>query len=238
MNIQKIAVVAAMEQEAKALFPTATKDRSGRFTALSGKLGNNINFKCLICGVGYERAGEAARLLCEEQPDLLLSIGVSGGIAPGLPAGTLVAATTIHSEIKEINSWHETERDAAARSDLFPHCGKMQCGPIVTSPEPVLTPKHKQLLHDRTGAIAVDMESIAVAQAAATGGIPFACIRAVSDDSDRTIPAEAIKGVDETGKSQLGPIMKAILKRPALILELIPMGMDYSKALKALAKTF
>ncbi len=239
MTIHKLAIVTAMKQEAEALVPSPEKvSYNGKFTILTGKFENNIEFKCIISGLGVDRAAEAAAILCKDSPDLLLSIGVSGGIAPDLSAGTLVAATTIHSDIAEIKHWHESDNDTTARNALSLNCGQIQCGPLVTVKEAVLTPKEKQLLHDRTGALAVDMESIAVAQTAITENIPFTCIRAISDDSKRAIPIEAMKGVDENGKSQLKPILKAILKRPALIFELIPMGMDYSKALKSLGNIF
>ncbi len=234
MTTKTIAIVAAMEQEARAICPAAQKGRLDEFETLSGTLKSGLKYKCIISGIGIKRAAKAARLLCEEKPDLMLSIGVSGGLAPGLSAGTLVAATTIHSDLAEYNPWHESDQDTKIRSELFPTCGDMQCGRLITTGQPILTPQEKVFMHDRTGALAVDMESIAVAQTAQKSGIPFSCIRAISDDSNRKIPAESMAGVDETGKTKLEPILKAILKRPPLILELIPMGMDYSKALKAL----
>lgn len=234
--IKTIAIVTAMEQEAHSICPSGKKGKLKEFETISGILKNRVTYKCIISGIGIERAVKAAKLLCTEKPDLLLSIGVSGGLAPGLRAGTLVAATTIHSDIASYEPWHETDMDAQARSELFPNCGDIQCGRLVTAKEPILTPQNKVLMHDRTGALAVDMESVAVAQAATKAKIPFTCIRAISDDSTRKIPAESMAGVDETGRTQLAPILKAIMKRPALIFELIPMGMDYSKALKALQR--
>lgn len=236
MKLKKIAIVAAMEQEAQAICPAPKHDSRGKFQILAGLLENNNSYQCVISGIGIERATEAAELLCAEKPDLILSIGVSGGLAVGLEAGSLVAATSIHSDIAGLNSWFESDDDAQMRSELIPSCGDIQCGKLITAEEPVLTPEDKLFMHERTGALAVDMESIAVAQTAKKAGIPFGCIRAISDDSKRGIPLESLAGVDETGKTQLGPILKAIMKRPSLIFELIPMGRDYSKALKALGK--
>lgn len=237
MKLKKIAIVAAMEQEAQAICPAPQRESGKKFQILSGSLKNN-SFKCIISGIGVERATEAAERLCAEKPDLILSIGVSGGLSVGLEAGNLVAATSIHSDIADLDSWFENDDDAKMRSELIPSCGDIQCGKLITAAGPVLTPEDKLFMHERTGALAVDMESIAVAQAAKKAGIPFGCIRAVSDDSKRGIPLESLAGVDKSGKTQLGPILKAIMKRPSLIFELIPMGRDYSKALKALAMIF
>ena len=238
MSTKTIAIVAAMEQEAQAICPAPKNEAGGKFPALSGKFANGASYRCIISGIGIARAAEAAALLCAENPDLILSIGVSGGLAPGIDAGSLVAATAIHSDITDLDSWHEAENDAKLRSELIPVCGKIQCGKLITAPEPVLTPQDKIFMFERTGALAVDMESIAVAQTAKQAGIPFGCIRAISDDSKRGIPEESLAGVDENGKTQLSPILKAIVKKPGLIFELIPMGRDYSKALKALGRIF
>ncbi|MDC7218091.1 MAG: hypothetical protein PQJ28_03605 [Spirochaetales bacterium] len=236
MKLKKIAIVAAMEQEAQAICPAPQHENLGKFPILAGTLKSTTSYRCIVSGIGIARATEAAELLCTKKPDLILSIGVSGGLAAGLEAGTLVTATSIHSDIAELDSWFESDEDAKLRSELVPSCGETQCGKLITAKEAVLTPQDKLFMHERTGALAVDMESIAVAQTAKKNGIPFGCIRAISDDSKRGIPKESLAGVNETGKTQLGPILKAIMKRPGLIFELIPMGRDYSKGLKALGK--
>lgn len=238
MKINKIALVAAMPQEARALFPSADSDSSGVYERLSGTLADGVYFNCLISGPGTDRAGEAARILCKEGPDLLISIGVSGGLAPGLAAGTLVAGTTIMPVNKIGEIWREHEKDVAARTAVFPEFAEIQCGRLLTSPTPVLTTEDKQQLYDRTGALAVDMESWAVARSAARARIPFVCIRAISDDSERGIPVEAMAGISENGKTRTGPVVKAVLKRPGLVLQLIPLALDYNKALKSLRKIF
>ncbi|WP_432737564.1 phosphorylase [Maridesulfovibrio sp. FT414] len=234
----RIAVVAAMEQEARALFPNAETGMNGRYKTLTGKLSSTFDYKCIIAGIGHERAAEAAEKLCLEKPALLMSIGVSGGLAPGLNAGSLIMASAIVSDQDEYKTWRESDFDAAARMELFPACGEIQCGKLVTAESPVLTPQDKLAMHERTGALAVDMESAAVASVAMHHQTPFACIRAISDDYSRGIPPESLGGVNEQGKTEIAPILKAICRRPSLIFQLIPMGMDYSKALKALGTIF
>ncbi|WP_321402840.1 phosphorylase [Maridesulfovibrio sp.] len=238
MKLHKIAIVTAMEQEAHAVCPAPQLEENSAFPILRGTLKNNVSYRCVVSGIGIKRAAEATKLLCTQKPDLILSVGVSGGLAPGLSAGTIVAGTSILSDIEEFESWLEGAAEAQMRSGLIPDCGKIQCGKLFTARKPVLCAQDKLFIHERTGALAVDMESIAVASTAQKMGIPFGCIRAISDDSNRGIPKESLAGVDESGKTQLGPILKAIAKRPGLIFELIPMGRDYSKALKALGEIF
>ena len=197
-----------------------------------------INFCALFLALVLNGAKQAATLLAAKKPSLILSAGVSGGLARGTAAGDLLAASTIHSELPDLEPWYKSEQDEKLRNELLPAYGRIPSGPMVTVSVPVLTPKDKNSLHDKTGALAADMESIAVAKVAATEGIPFACIRAISDGADRAIPAESLNGVTADGKTRLMPILKAIASRPTLIFELIPMGMDYSKALKSLGKIF
>lgn len=234
MSDKTIGIVAAMEQEAKAICPISEKSMVGKFKLLSGILPDGNKFLCIISGIGTERAKQAATLLAKKTPTLILSAGVSGGLASGTAAGDLLAASAIHSELPEFKPWCRSEQDEELLKELLPACVKIPSGPLVTVSAPVLTPRNKKSLHDRTAALAADMESIAVASVAAAEGIPFACIRAVSDGADRAIPAESLNGVTAEGKTKLMPILKAIARRPTLIFELIPMGMDYSKALKNL----
>ncbi len=238
MSNKLIGIVAAMEQEASAICPVSEKSKLGKFELLSGILPGGNKFMCVISGIGAERALEAATLLAQKNPNIILSAGVSGGLAHGPAAGDLLAASSIHSELADHNPWQKSENDVDLSTALLPAYAKIPSGPMVTVSKPVLTPKDKTSLHDKTGALAADMESIAVAEAATKAGIPFACIRAISDASTRAIPAESLEGVDPSGKTKLKPILKAIASRPSLVLELIPMGVDYSKALKSLGRIF
>ncbi|WP_291328977.1 phosphorylase [Desulfovibrio sp. UCD-KL4C] len=238
MPHKTIGIVAAMKQEAQAICPDSEKSMLDKFELLSGNLPDGNNFLCIISGIGTERAKQAATLLANKKPNLILSVGVSGGLARGTSAGDLLAASTIHSELPNFEPWHKSEQDEELRKELLTAYERIPSGPMVTVPVPVLTPKDKNLLHDKTGALAADMESIAVAKVADAKGIPFACIRAISDGADKAIPEESLSGVTAEGKTRLMPILKAIASRPTLIFELIPMGMDYSKALKSLGKIF
>jgi hypothetical protein len=48
----------------------------------------------------------------------------------------------------------------------------------------VTDPGEKRALGERYGAAAVDMETAAVARACGRAGVPFGCVRAISDDVD------------------------------------------------------
>jgi len=66
-------------------------------------------------------------------------------------------------------------------------------------------PERKAGLFHTTGAIAVDLESHLVAQAAARAGRPFLILRAIADPASRSLPPAAVNGLDSDGNPALGP---------------------------------
>lgn len=66
----------------------------------------------------------------------------------------------------------------------------VRAGSFVTTPCILWRAKDKQAMADRTGAIGLDMESAALAEAAAERHVPFAIIRSVSDLVDENLPVD------------------------------------------------
>ena len=62
----------------------------------------------------------------------------------------------------------------------------------------------------QSGAVAVDMESAAVARITSEAGVPFACLRAISDDADTYLP-ESLLAVLEHGGVRPARLMAAIV---------------------------
>ena len=77
------------------------------------------------------------------------------------------------------------------------------------------TPQQKQALFARTGAVAVDMESAAIAEVAASRGLPFVAVRAVLDPAARSLPQSAVGAVDSSGRLLVKDLVRALLRHPA-----------------------
>jgi nucleoside phosphorylase len=141
-----------------------------------------------------------------EKPDIILVIGLCGGLTEGLPVQRIVA-------YKECLS--------ASPNKAPP----LQCSPMltegvvrslqqrgiavetrigITSPR-IATTKADRLALAKSGADAVDMESYPILAAAARAGIPAAVLRVVSDSLDAQMPdfnpALDAKGALEGGKA-------------------------------------
>ena len=96
------------------------------------------------------------------------------------------------------------------------------------------TPAAKALLFASFGALAVDMESGAVAEACVRAGKPFAVLRAIADPAGRGIPALAMRGLGPEGETRPLAVAAGLLRRPGDLPALIRLGRDSQAALAAL----
>ncbi len=147
-------------------------------------------------GIGITRAREAARRALQmlPSPRLVISTGVAGGLSPELKAGDLVIADPLLIET-ESGGYEEAARIAPAtielaRAALGRRGVNAAAGPMLTARRVLSSAQAKGQAYARCGAIAVDMESAAIALEMAGCGAPFICIRAVIDEAGDEIPGE------------------------------------------------
>jgi 4-hydroxy-3-methylbut-2-enyl diphosphate reductase len=149
--------------------------------ALAGRL---PGLPALTIGMGPARAGR----LPGGRRGLLL-VGVAGGLAPGVAPGDLVVASEVITETGRIPIPSAPLLAGALRRRGL----RVHVGPLVASGSVVRGKRREELA--ATGALAVDMESGAVAGVAAGG--PFAVVRAVVDTPDHPLlrPGTVVRGV-------------------------------------------
>ncbi len=176
-----------------------------------------------VCaGVGEQSAVVAAKTLVERGASVLVSMGVAGALHQDLAVG---AALNIH-EVVELGS-----------GESFSCQPIIDCSErhrLVSAKQAVTRTISKQNIAQQYLAHAVDMESAAIARVAYEQGIPFCCARTISDDMQRDLPREVLPLLDG-GQSPL-ILVKSLLKRPSLIVELIYLAHNYRKALRQLKK--
>ena len=102
------------------------------------------------------------------------------------------------------------------------------------SPELITTPAEKQAIYQTTHCLALDMESQAVAQAAAENRLPFAVVRAVSDTAAMGVPPAASVPLKPDGTIDGVGVMGSILRHPRQMPELIRLGKGARIAMSAL----
>lgn len=151
------------------------------------------------------RFGEAAY-----RPRLLLSLGFSGSLRPDLSVGSLVLATEVVD--CEGNCW-----PALHPTDFAAHTSAL--GRLLTMPDLIGDPKEKQRLGRQNDALAVDMESAVAARLCHERHIPFACVRAVSDDCATALSPHLVSLLQ---KGRVSPMRLAalVVRHPSALVEL------------------
>ncbi|GBR47491.1 phosphorylase family protein [Neokomagataea thailandica] len=149
----------------------------------------------------------------------LLSFGCAGGLQPDLAPGTVLSANHV------IVDGERMECD----EHLSQHFGaeRLLRGGVLHSDVLVATQEDKHYAATSSLCLAVDMESGYVAQS----GLPFAVLRVICDDAERSLPPAATEGMRE-GKVYLPGLLKSLLTAPQQIPSLMALGRDVSLAQK------
>jgi hopanoid-associated phosphorylase len=158
----------------------------------------------------------------------IASFGIAGGLSPDLLPGSCVVA-------REIVAGDERYAVHARWSQyLLQTIPGAREGHFVGVNVPVATPDEKRELAQRTGAIAVDMESGIAVKVASFHGLPFAAVRIVADPSDRALPPAARIPLSREGKPNLPAVLRSLLGQPGQLGALIRVGRDTGRARAAL----
>jgi hopanoid-associated phosphorylase len=160
----------------------------------------------------------------------IVSFGLCGALDPSFAVGDLLVADglTHQGEILPADA-----RWAAALRAALPHAraGAMAGGEVIVG-----SVAAKSALRRATGAVAVDMESLAVARAARAAGLPFAILRAVSDTAAQALPRAAQAGFREGGEPDIPAVIGALLLRPWELPSLIRTAGAAERAFKSLGE--
>jgi adenosylhomocysteine nucleosidase len=187
----------------------------------------------LETGVGASACLEAVHWLTEThlpeqellQPDCVLCAGFAGALLEGWHVGDVLFA----EEVTDPQGW---SRRCDSLIEEMEFLGK---GRLLTTPLLVGDPLEKAALGCRHGAVAVDMESAAVARFCAAHAIPFGSIRAISDDVSSSLSPEFIEILSGGGVSILR-LCRSLLRSPGLVIELWRLARDTRRASLALAE--
>jgi adenosylhomocysteine nucleosidase len=229
-----IGIVAALPGEVRALVGRRSREKADGFLHYRSVLKDGTDLAVVQSGMGPDNAFSAAHWLCKNGVGILGCFGVSGGLDPGLGIGDLVFADAVFMERDDGISlvWKRDGRN----SDVAFSCSDtkdvtVRWGPIVTVKQAVLNAAGKQALFDRTGIMAVDMETAAVAGVANRAGLPFFGIRAICDTADISIPEALFQCVDQKGHPRFFYLFRLIIRKPSMIFHLLRLKRDFTAAL-------
>jgi len=213
-------IVVALLAEARCL--GAVPAQRGHITALDD------GSRACLCGMGSLRAADAARALIEDGASALLSWGTCGALRKGLNAGAVLMPAAVTDDIGTVHPvdphWRRRVEHALSPS-MAVHDGL-----LLSSARPLIRASQKAAAHAATAAVAVDMESVAVATVAAAAGVPFLVLRVVLDLADQALPEAALSAVDELGRPRVWPLLRTLALHPGQVPQLMGLSRSFSFA--------
>jgi adenosylhomocysteine nucleosidase len=225
-----IAILVAVKEELRPILRRATADdvvRQSHLDFHEGTLGGQP-VALLALGVGRECARVAAEMTIRcYRPDLIISAGFGGSLSPDVRAGEIVVGTEIAEVTKDLGSelcWQKTDVSLAIpETDHNVGNVRVHCGMLLSTEEMVLRAATKARLGKITGALAVDMETAAVARVAAAYNTRLMAVRCISDNHNENLPDE-FNDFFVMGQLQPGRIISACASSPRVMLSLARLG--------------
>ncbi len=196
--------------------------------------------RIIITGVGPTRATDAiAKAIQEQRPNAVVMSGFAGALSDDLHVGDIVMATDVYfnSPPSQGGVGEGFIAATAIVSNLDIHVEQKQSlhGRILSVDCIIGSPAEKRSLALRHQAIAVDMESAAVAQMCDDNNIPWVAVRVISDRVDTALSPELIELLNGGSVSVL-QTMRAVLRQPSLLLEFRRLARDTRLAAQRLAE--
>lgn len=211
-----LGIVAALHLEVSPLLEKCDRLKKyvgGDFTFYGGFL-RDIRVACVTAGAGAKRAAAAAHALLDAHaPQWMFSVGFAGGLTDDLRIGDIVVADRILPAAAA-----SPDDDAGLKIDVKmandPKRG-LYIGRLATAGHIVQTVAEKRDIAARTGALAVDMESLTVAEVCRERKVKFLAVRAITDDCSADLPPEVLSLLGGTGTIRAGAVVGALWKRPS-----------------------
>jgi adenosylhomocysteine nucleosidase len=198
-----LAFVAAERRELEGILNRATRIESLRWPVEFARefVVNGQAAIAVANGPGPKLAGFALDAIRERREIRgVVSVGYCGALKPGLDANEIAVATKVNS------------RDART-----PEVSRaFTAGPVFSADRVVTSVEEKSGLA-RTGAIAVEMEAEALAERAESWGVPFYCVRIVTDTASEAFPLDFNKLRDADGRFSRSRVLLAALRRPGVL---------------------
>lgn len=188
--MQNIGVIIAMEKELE-LFAAAVTDfqtETVNGKTFYGGIRQNKKITAVVSGIGKVNAAlTAADLIGFAKPEIVLNLGISGGLDNSVNIGDFVVGTEIvyhdvwcgepnlYGQIQDFPARYRSAPDFTAR--LPYKKGLICCGDRFITGDA----ERGQIKRHFPEALATDMESAAIAQTCYILDTPFLCVRQISD---------------------------------------------------------
>ena len=222
-------IVVALPEELSTL--TAKRIDKGRIELIAEDI------YVIYSGVGHENAAASAESLVKRGVNGLVSWGCAAALDESCQPGDLVLANTCidadHVEIKTIDKgWLKFVQDELTKQQGL----QLRTGKLSESRAVVESSYDKAQIAKVTSAVALDMESAAVAKVAKLHGLPFLAIRAIADPLDMDLPKAVSHALGAEGEVILSKLLLYLLLHPSELPGLLKLGLHFNAARKSLKR--
>ncbi|HEX7521101.1 MAG TPA: 5'-methylthioadenosine/S-adenosylhomocysteine nucleosidase [Acidimicrobiia bacterium] len=222
--VARVAMLAPMRPELKPLVTMLKLERVplGDGFVHKGKIGD-VEVLATITGIGPPAGADTAeRLLSAMQFDHLMVVGIAGGLGPVEIGDVIVPEVVI---------------DMATKAEFRPS----PLGDTVSRGNLLMSGVFDAALDSYTrfvdeGALAVDMETAAVAEVCERHGVPWSVFRGISDRVRDGLIDQAEFGLARPdGSANMPAVARYVLRRPWRVGRLAKLGKDINLATNAAA---
>ncbi len=203
------------------------KTAGAGFVAREGGLAGR-RMVAIESGAGREHAAQATEaLILGHRPQWVISTGFAGALDERLKQGDILMADSIADD----------SRRQLAIDFKMPPGPHLHVGRLLTVDRVIDDPGEKRSLGTKHGALAVDMETLAVADVCSREKVRFLSVRVIIDEVDRRLPRDIdvlVKKKSTAGR--LGAAAGAIMRRPSSVKDMWQLKEDALVASESLAK--
>ncbi|MBN1394835.1 MAG: hypothetical protein JW959_07420 [Pirellulales bacterium] len=208
----QLGVVFALEIESGGLediLDGAVVTQGGGFDIREGGL-DGRRVALIRSEAGRKNAARATEILIQgHRPRRVVSAGLAGGLSPELRRNDIIVAD-------RLLSIDGGERLISLPPALSEARSGVHRGALLTVDRPVRLPDDKKRLFEQYGALAVDMETFAVAEVCCRLDVPFLSVRAINDAASDALPRDVERLLEQkSGAARLGAALGAVWRRPA-----------------------
>ncbi len=187
----------------------------------------------ILSGAGRKKAAAATEVLIDgHHPRHVISAGFAGGLCPSLKRNDILVADRLLNAAGGV-----LPLELPAGLSVAIAAPGVYRGALLTADQIVRLPSEKQALFQRYGALAVDMETFAVAEVCQRRQVGFSSIRVINDPADEKLPRDMEHLLaQKTEAARLGAALGAMWRRPASVKEIYQLRENALVASGRLAK--
>ena len=226
--MSRVGIVTALSREARALAP----EMAGGADVGGARVYRLAEALLAVSGMGWEAALAGTRALMGAGVTALASVGTAGALDPALGCGSIVLPREVVS-LEGESAMRTDPRWRQALERALP--GERVCsGRLLSTRQPLGSRIEKAIAWRETHSVAVDMESAAVARAAAEAGLPFIAVRVIVDTAGEDLP-RAVLAASGGAHPSLLKLLAGLALAPREIGALIRLARRFRAACAVLA---